>query len=95
MAFLEEVAERIFPGTLIVLGAAVLAPVLIPAAGGVVRPLVKTVVRGGMYVGDKIYEVASEAGEQFSDMVAEIRSEKEQSPSAHAKATARRPARAK
>jgi hypothetical protein len=75
MALFEEITESVFPGALIGLGAAILAPVIVPTVGGVLRPLVKTVVRGGLYIGDKLYETASEAGEQLSDMVAEVRSE--------------------
>jgi hypothetical protein len=75
MALFEEITESVFPGAAIGIGAALLAPVIVPTVGGVLRPVVKTAVKTGLYVTDKLYELAAEAGEQLSDIVAEARSE--------------------
>ena len=39
--------------------------------GSALRPLAKELVKGGMYLFDSLSEAASEAGEQFKDLVAE------------------------
>jgi len=56
-------------------GAAVLAPVLVPAVGRVARPVAKTVIKGGLVVYDRAREVVAEAGETVEDLVAEASSE--------------------
>lgn len=74
MALLEnavEVLEDNVPTVLLGVGTVLLAPFLIPA----LRPLTKTVVKSGILVGGKARELVSEAGEQLSDIVAEVRSE--------------------
>ncbi|HKE62459.1 MAG TPA: DUF5132 domain-containing protein [Nitrospira sp.] len=43
--------------------------------GSALRPLAKELVKGGMYLFDSISEVASEAGEQFKDLVAEAKAD--------------------
>src|SRR5262245_44903911 len=74
MALLEsavEVLEETAPTVLIGVGAVLLAPFLLPT----LRPLTKTVVKSGLQVAGKARELVSEAGEQFSDIVAEAKSE--------------------
>jgi len=55
--------------------AVVLAPVVVPAVLAGIRPLAKTVLKGGIYVYDTVGEMVSEVGEGASDLVAEARSE--------------------
>ena len=43
--------------------------------GSALRPLAKELVKGGMYLFDSLSEVASEAGEQFKDLVAEAKAD--------------------
>lgn len=64
-------------GSNLLLGAAavVLAPIVLPAVLAGVRPVAKTVMKGGVYVYDTAREMIAEAGEQLGDLVAEARSE--------------------
>lgn len=61
----------------IVVGAAavVLAPVVIPAIGGMLRPMAKAAVKGGVLMFEKGKEIAAEARETVEDLTAEVRSE--------------------
>jgi hypothetical protein len=65
---------ELIPGVLIGAGA-MLAPKLIPAVGGALRPLFKGVVKAGYSAGMAVREMAAEAGEQVEDIVAEARAE--------------------
>jgi hypothetical protein len=75
MALIDDVTKSFVPSALVGLGAVLLAPIVVPALSSGLRPLAKTLVKGGLVVADKVYEVVAEAGEQFNDMVAEARSE--------------------
>ena len=55
--------------------AAALGPKLLPAVGGLLRPVVKTAVRAGYATAVATRGVVAEAGEQVQDMIAEARSE--------------------
>lgn len=50
MAFYDDAVKFLWPNALVVVGVAVLAPVLLPALGYVVRPLFKGVVKAGLTV---------------------------------------------
>ncbi len=54
--------------------AAMVAPELVPKVGRGVRPLVRTAIKNGYAASRKAREWMAEAGEQVSDMVAEVRS---------------------
>jgi hypothetical protein len=62
-------------GLLIGVGAALAAPVILPAAGAVVRPVAKGLIWGVLLAGDKVKELFAETREQMNDLVAEVRSE--------------------
>ena len=64
------------PGILIGAGA-VLAPKILPALGGLVRPLLKGVIKAGYSAAVSVREVVAEAGEEMEDLVAEARAEHE------------------
>jgi Protein of unknown function (DUF5132) len=65
---------ELIPGILI--GAAAMAmPNLLPKLGKALRPLVKETVRAGYSLADRARESVAEVGEQFQDMVAEVKSE--------------------
>jgi hypothetical protein len=61
----------------LLIGAAVvvLAPIVVPAVLAGVRPVAKTLAKGGVLVFDKAREMVAEAGEQVSDLVAEAQAE--------------------
>ena len=63
------------PGVLLGV-AAMLAPNLLPRMGQGLRPLVKGAVRAGYSAFEKTRETVAEAGEQFQDIVAEVRAER-------------------
>ena len=50
---------------------------LVDGIGRAFRPLVKEVIKGGIYVYDSVAGVVSETSEHFSDLVAEARAELE------------------
>jgi len=79
MALWDSVTES-FGGSLVsnlLIGAAavVLAPIVVPTVFAGLRPVSKTLVKGGVMVYDKAREMVAEAGEQMSDLVAEARAE--------------------
>jgi hypothetical protein len=57
---------------------AVLATRALPIVGGILRPIVSTVVRAGYAAAMKANEVVSEASEDVQDMIAKARSDYEQ-----------------
>jgi hypothetical protein len=75
MAFWDDAMKGSLPTILIGVGAALAAPIVLPAAAAGLRPLTKTLIKGGLYVADSVKELMAEAGEQFSDLVAEARAE--------------------
>jgi hypothetical protein len=60
---------------LIGVGAAVLAPALIPAVTTAVRPLLKGAMKVGVTLYEKGNEAVAEAGEVMEDLIAEAKSE--------------------
>jgi hypothetical protein len=79
MALWDDITEG-FGGSLmsnVLIGAAVvvLAPIVVPAVLTGMRPVAKTLVKGGILVFDKAREMVAEVGEQMSDVVAEARAE--------------------
>ena len=65
---------ELIPGMLLGV-AAMLAPNLLPKVGNGLRPLIKEAVRAGYSVTSKARETIAEAGEQFQDIVAEVKAE--------------------
>src|ERR687887_827817 len=92
MALFDDVFEGFgssWTSTVLVgIGIALVAPVMVPALATGMRPLAKAVIKGGMIVYDKGAEVLAEAGEQLSDLVAEVRSEIDATATAAADAAA-------
>ena len=94
MALWENITEsfggslvpNLLVGTVVVL----VAPIVAPALFAGIRPVAKTVLKGGVYVYDKAREVVAEAGEQMSDIVAESRAEMAAAASAATAAANRR-----
>jgi len=79
MALFDDMVQGLtsswVPSVLVGVGVALVAPIVVPALAGSMRPLAKAVMKGGMLVYDKGAEVIAEASEQLSDMIAEARSE--------------------
>ena len=75
MALLEDALGGWTGGALLGIGAAVVAPSIIPAAGSILRPVVKVLVRGGLVVTESVRGVVAEASERVTDLVAEVRAE--------------------
>lgn len=73
LAFIEE---ELLAG--MVIGVAAMAfPKLIPRLGTALRPALKTAVRAGYDLAATTRETVAEVGEQFQDVVAEVRAERE------------------
>lgn len=54
---------------------------IISGIGAIFRPIAKELIKGGIVLADAVSEYASEAGEQFKDLVAEAKAELEKSKS--------------
>ena len=72
VAFIEE---ELLGGVLLG-AAAALTPNLLPRLGRALRPVLKGVIRAGYGFVETTREALAEAGEQFEDVVAEVRSER-------------------
>jgi hypothetical protein len=77
MALMDDGLKGAVPSILVVLGVAMAAPIVLPAVAAVSRPLAKTLIKGYLVLADTIKEFAAEAGEQVSDLVAEVRAERQ------------------
>ena len=87
MAVLEKGLKSAIPSILVVLGVALAAPIVLPAVAAVSRPLAKTLIKGYLTLSDMAKEFAAEAGEQISDLMAEVQSEREATATAEVVAT--------
>lgn len=67
--------SNIVTGILVGLGGMVLAPVVLPALAGVVKPVAKAMIKSGFIFYEKTRETLAELGEVAEDLVAEARSE--------------------
>ena len=74
------IEAELLPGMLIGIGA-MLAPDLMSKLGTGLRPLLKSAVRAGYALAEKAKETVAEASEQYQDMMAEVHSERDRSPS--------------
>jgi hypothetical protein len=74
------IEAELIPGMLIGIGA-MLAPNLMSKLGTGLRPLLKSAVRAGYALAEKAKETVAEASEQYQDMMAEVHSERDRSPS--------------
>jgi hypothetical protein len=70
--------KDIAKGLAIGLGAAMLAPIALAAAGSFGRPLARAAVKTGLLFYEKGRETAAELGEMMEDLVAEARAELEE-----------------
>lgn len=77
---LEDIFKggNIVTGLAIGVGSAIVAPLLVPALGGLLRPAAKAVIKGGIVAYDWGRQAAAQVGETTSDMVAEARADAQQ-----------------
>lgn len=76
MGLLENgLKGNILTGLAIGIGAAVLAPAVIPALSGIVKPVAKAAIKGGFLLFEKGKEAAAEVGEVVEDLLAEVKAE--------------------
>lgn len=73
-------------GVAVGLGALVLAPVVIPMVGALIKPVAKGVIKAGMLVYHKGQVVAAESKETWDDLTAEVKAELAQEAMAEASA---------
>lgn len=76
MALFDDGLKGSTGSILVILGAALAAPIILPAVASVSRPLAKTLIRGYLALADTIKEFAAEAQEQVSDLMAEVQAER-------------------
>jgi len=75
MASLKDAVGKSLPGFV---AGALTAAVLLPMVGGRRgRSLLKSAIRGYLSLSDRLKENAAEAREQFNDLVAEVRQERQ------------------
>ena len=75
MATFDDGIKGAVPSILVILGVALAAPIVLPAVAAVSRPLAKTLIRGYLALADTVKEYAAEAGENISDLMAEVKAE--------------------
>jgi hypothetical protein len=77
VAFIDNVFKggNIVTGLAIGIGGLILAPVVIPLAVGIVKPIAKVAVRGSAALYKSGRNAVVEAGEAVSDIVAEAKAE--------------------
>jgi Protein of unknown function (DUF5132) len=80
------IEAELIPGMLIGVAAA-LAPNLLDKVGLSLRPLVKSAVRASLNLTEQAKEKIAEAGEQFQDIVAEVRAEQHTPANPHEPST--------
>jgi len=92
MALFDDVFEGFgsswVSNVLVGAGIVLVAPIVVPALAAGMRPLAKAVIKGGITIYDRGAEMVAEAGEQLSDLVAEVRSELNATAAAAADAAA-------
>ncbi len=75
MALFDELPKGPLSTVLLGIGVAMVAPTVLPTLASGLRPLAKSLVKGGVTLYDVMKEGVAEAGEQLADLVAESRAE--------------------
>jgi len=81
MASIEDILkdQSFLTGAALGLGAALLAPLVLPVLGNALRPVTKSALKAGIVAYEKGRESLAELGELIEDAVAEARAEMEHS----------------
>ena len=87
MALFDNTLKGWGGGFLVGVGAALVAPIILPAAAAALRPVAKELIKGGLFVADSLRELLAEGEEHLSDLVAEARAEYKASATSFASAT--------
>jgi hypothetical protein len=88
MALIEDgLKGNLITGLAVGIGAAILAPVVIPLFANIAKPLAKAAIKGGMQMYERGKEVFAEVAEITEDIVAEAKAELSESTAAAAGAT--------
>lgn len=82
MGLVDDLRKNAASGLLIGVGAAVLAPVVLPILASIARPLAKATIKSGLMLYEKGRETLAEAGEMVEDLVAEARAEMDEEQAA-------------
>ena len=77
MALIDSIVKKAGVPVLVGVGVALVAPIILPAAAALARPLAKSLIKGYLCLADKVKEAVAESGEQLSDLGAEARAEHE------------------
>jgi len=76
MGLFDDVLKgNVVTGLAIGIGAAVLAPAVLPIIAGVAKPVAKAAIKGGLILFEKGKETFAEIGEVVEDLVAEVKAE--------------------
>lgn len=75
MALLEDGLIKVGTGVAVGIGAIILAPVIFPIVGAVVKPLLRAGIKGGIVLYQKASEMVAEAAETIEDLVEEAKAE--------------------
>lgn len=76
MGLFDDVLKgNVVTGLAIGIGAAVLAPAVLPVLAGVAKPVAKAAIKGGLVLFEKGKETFAEVGEVVEDLVAEVKAE--------------------
>lgn len=79
MALLDNgLKGNILTGLAIGVGAAVIAPAVIPVLAGIAKPIAKALIKGGITLYDRTREAIAEGSEVLEDIVAEVKAEMEE-----------------
>jgi hypothetical protein len=74
-------------------GAVLLAPIILPFVAGILRPLAKAAIKGGLIAYEKAKVLSTEAVESLEDLAAEAKAEVAQQLEAEAEAEVAKPKR--
>ena len=75
MGLFDDVKKNAVYGLFIGVGAAILAPAILPILASIARPLSKGAIKGGILLYEKGKESVAEAGEKIEDLLAEVKAE--------------------
>jgi predicted DNA-binding antitoxin AbrB/MazE fold protein len=86
---------NISSGVLLGAGAVLLAPIVIPVAAGIFKPLAKAAIKGGLITYQKVKETTAEALESMEDLAAEAKAELVEAAEAPAQSKPKKSTKAK
>jgi hypothetical protein len=79
MGMLEDLTKGPAGNLLVSVGAAVIAPAVLPMLTLACRPLAKAIIKGGILTYQAMQEQTAEVSEHFHDLIAEVEAELKES----------------